>query len=654
MKLRTLIRSIAILVFCCFSLLLPAQDFITKDQFDKKTTKIFERALSAARGNQLEEAVAELDKLIARVPHAIDAIILRADVSFDQGNLPAAELGYEQAIALSAAHFPMATYRLAVTEFRQQKFTESMTHFRAYQELAPDDERRRARIERYLADATIGAELIENPVPFDPVSVGEGINTPGKEYLPSFTADGRLLVYTVNYNGQEDFFYSTRDDEGNWTAGQPLPGVNTRNNEGAQSIAADGKTLVFTSCQRKDGYGSCDLYISYKVNGQWTPAENMGDRINSRQWDTQPSLSANGRWLYFASNRPGGVGKSDIWRSQRLADGSWSLPENLGPPINTPNDDEAPFLHADGQTLYFMSKGHSGLGEFDLFYSRRTAGGQWGAPHNLGYPINTTAAEGALVVSLDGKTAYYTTDKNTPADGPVNLDIYQFPLYPAARPQAVTYLEGLVIDADSKKPLSEVAVAIEPSDDTSVAHQVTTDSDGRFLLVLPAGQDYAFRAQKEGYLFFSDRFVLGDGLSQAEPYQLEIPLQLIPDEAEGLAEEGAPVVLRNVLFASGSAELLPESSRELDVLAALLLDYPDLHIRINGHTDNVGEEMDNLALSEARARAVYDYLVEQEIAPERLAFVGFGESRPIATNDTAAGRALNRRTEFEVIGQEKK
>ncbi|MEM9930191.1 MAG: OmpA family protein, partial [Bacteroidota bacterium] len=417
--------------------------------------------------------------------------------------------------------------------------------------------------------------------------------------------------------------------------------------EGAQTSSADGKLLFFTGCYRKGGLGNCDLYYTSLKNGKWQDIKHPKEPLNSAQWDSQPSLSANGGLLYFASKRPGGYGGRDIYYSYRQADGNWGKPINAGPVINTAGDEQSPFLHADGQTLYFMSDGHPGLGDADLFISRIGREGTWLKPVNLGSPINTSREEGGLVVSLDGKMAYYTTDQNTKEGGQLNFDIYQFPLYEGARPQAVTYVQGTVTDAKNKRKLAGATVRILVEEENRILAQPMTDTEGQFLVVLPAGRNYQLQVDKVDYLFYSDRFALADASSLEEPFELTVALARVPSVANPTAAD--PIVLRNVQFASGEAELLAASNQELLRLTQLLQTYPDLRIEITGHTDNVGQPSDNLRLSEARAQAVYNYIVEAGIATDRLSYQGFGEEKPIADNDTEEGRARNRRTEFVVV-----
>ncbi|MEL7425606.1 MAG: OmpA family protein [Bacteroidota bacterium] len=632
----------------CLTLGLSAQDYVTVEDLDRRSVKRLEAAKSFSRRQEFKPAVAELAAILEKHPNAIDALLLRAQLQYDQEEYALSEQDFEAVLALDAVYNPRAIYQLGLVEFRQEKYAEAVEHYEQFLALAGENDRWRPRVEKYLGQAEVAAELVANPVPFDPISLGPGINTAASESLPSLSANGELLVYTVLKNGQEDFYYSSLQDNGQWATGQPLTGVNTRENEGAQSISADGRTLIFTGCQWPDTYGSCDLYYARQKNGEWGSLRHAAPPLNTRHWDTQPSLSANGDYLYFTSNRPGGFGKGDIWRSKRQEDGSWGEPENLGSTINTDGHEQSPFIHADGQSLYFSSDTHPGMGDLDLFVSRLSPEGEWQQPENLGYPINTSRDEGALIVSLDGETAYFTTAKNTEKGQLLNLDIYQFEMPKTVRPTAATYVEGVVRDAETKQPLSGVEVSIRIDESVGGFARLETQEDGRFLVVLPVGKNYALEANEEGYLFYSDRFELAEAFSRDEPYSLDIELQPVPTKDLAIGEGRTPIVLRNVLFATGSAELLPISEPELNRLVSLLEEFPELRIKINGHTDSIGDDASNLQLSEARAKAVLDYLVQKGIAAERLRSEGFGETRPVADNESEEGRRLNRRTEFEV------
>ncbi len=634
---------------CFFAITLFAQ-YTTIKTAEGKVLKRYEKALEYGRSGAYEQALRELDKVLEQDPGFIDAYITQAAIYDEQKQYEQAEAGFERVVALAPGYEPLVWYRLALTELHQEKFEEAEMHLNNYLQAGSGNERMQARAEQYLAEVRVAAELMRQPVPFDPESLGPNINTSASETLPSFTADGASLIFTRLVNGQEDFFISHKVD-GEWQPGQPLEDINTPLNEGAQTISADGTLLIYTSCDRRDGLGRCDLYYSEFRDGRWSRPANMGRPINSAAWESQPSLSASGRTLYFASNREGTLGGSDLWVSHRQADGSWSTPRNLGSAINTAEDDAAPFLHPDDRTLYFMSKGHPGMGGFDLFFAARQADGSWGKVTNLGYPINTTGNEGALVVSLDGETAYFASDRldAARAAGGGAIDLYRFTLYPAARPDPVTYVKAVVRDAETGRPLIAEVEFVDLSA-AEVYNAARTGPDGDFLVCLPQGRDYALNVAKPGYLFHSENFALADATTPQAPYLLEIDLSRIPESTAGTEiERLKPVVLRNVFFETGSAALKPASRVELDRLVRLLKENEQLRIQINGHTDDVGSDADNLQLSEDRARAVYQYLVDAGIDAGRLRYQGYGETQPIAGNDTPEGRRQNRRTEFVVL-----
>jgi outer membrane protein OmpA-like peptidoglycan-associated protein len=439
-----------------------------------------------------------------------------------------------------------------------------------------------------------------------------------------------------DYN--EDFFYSKKEN-GQWRKAQPLEGnINTPENEGAQSISQDGKWLVFTGCNRPNGFGSCDIYISYLTNSGWSEGLNLGSRVNTDQWESQPCLSPDKRDLYFASRRFGGYGGSDIYVCHLLPNGKWSDPENLGPEVNTSGDEACPFIHADNQTLYFTSNGWPGYGDEDLYYVRKGPKGVWSKPVNLGYPINTINREGTLFIDADGKTAYFSSDRSDSRGG---LDIYSFELRPDIRPFKTLWVKGNVFDKKTKQGLpSTVELTDLASND--VISRVQTDEKGNYLITLPVGKDYAFNVNRQGYLFYSDNFNLSDR-SPDSVYEKNIPLVPI--------EINASIVLNNIFFAVNQYDLKPASQAELDKVVQLLNENPTVKIQISGHTDNVGKPADNLALSNNRAKAVVNYLISKGIAADRLSYKGFGESQPVADNSTEEGRARNRRTELKVISR---
>ena len=634
-----------------FLLLYAGSNLFAQQQIPlpEKAVRLYEKAGAVQETNPLK-AEALLLEAVQLAPQYRDAWVKLGDIRGTRGDFEQALSDFEKALEIDPVTRQLVWFSAAVAALNIGRFDNAVEKLRGFLALNPKNERQKASATRLLRQAEFSAQAVRHPVPFFPQLLGPAINSPLPEYLPSLSADGCTLIFTRVLNNQEDFFISRRiSADADWQAALPLSVLNTPLNEGAHCLSADGNTLVFTACNRPDGKGSCDLYISSLKNGTWIPPQNLGNPVNTEGYETQPSLSADGQTLIYTARRADGVGNNDLWQSEKKPDGTWSKPRNLGPLLNTPEDDQAPFLHPDGKTLYFMSKGHPGMGGFDLFISRKNAQGSWDTPQNLGFPINSVRNEGALVVSADGLTAYFARDQEEKSGPGIPItDIWTFQLYPEVRPTPVTYARGIVVDAGSQKPLQAV-VEIAHTGDSLSTHRLPTGTDGSFLVCLPVGTDYSFSVQQEGYLFFSEFFALGEVREASDPYTLQIPLMPIPKEASLVPAASAPVILRNIFFATGSAELQPASLPELQRLLQLLRENPHLRIQINGHTDDIGTETDNLHLSTLRAQAVLRFLTQQGIAPERLKSAGFGESKPLFPNDSPANRSRNRRTEFVVL-----
>ena len=410
-------------------------------------------------------------------------------------------------------------------------------------------------INRYIENSKFAIEALKRPVDFNPSNLNSYVNSNFAEFVNTVSVDGRKMFFTrridyENRKSQEDLFFFNFQD----SSIVPLP-FNTDFNEGAITISPNGKMCVYTACDRENSIGGCDLFIrNYNSESGWSKEYNLGKNVNSRKWETQACFSSDGKYLYFISNRDGGFGGDDIWRSE-ISEGFFLKAENLGPTINTKYNEMSPFLHPDNLTFYFSSNGHIGMGGYDIYVSRRTNSSvEWGNPKNIGYPINTFNSENSLVVSNDGKTAYYTSNQ-------------------------------------SGFGLEDV-----------------------FVFDLPEGMQ-------------------ADEISALE---IEIITQEIGEE----------VVLRNVVFSSNSFKIDTSSYFELNELISYLIKHPDLRIEIQGHTDNIGSDIDNQFLSNKRAEAVYKYLVNR--VDNQLSYIGYGESKPLFSNDTKNGRSLNRRTSFVI------
>ena len=409
--------------------------------------------------------------------------------------------------------------------------------------------------EKYINNCNFAIESIKNPVKFNPQNIGLNINSSDQEYSPSISVDGSRLVFSRRFLKdnilQEDFYISYRDSDGNWKESSPFSDIlNTSGNEGAFSFSTDSNLIVFTSCERFDRLGGCDLYLLYDG-----VVYNAGNLVNSDKWDTQGCFSPDGKYLYFSSNRPGGFGGSDIWRSE-IVDNTFLKPENLGPSINTKYDEMSPFLHPDNLTFYFASNGHIGMGDFDIFVSRRkNKTNSWQKPENLGFPINTHYTENSLIVEKDGNTAYFVSNKN----GYGLEDIFVFQLPNQLRAKEITNIELDIITKQSNEE----------------------------------------------------------------------------------------IIFRNVTFESNSFIIDSSSYSELDQLVEYLIKNPELEIEIQGHTDDQGNDLDNLKLSISRAYEVYKYLHSR--TENQLTYVGYGEQKPLFPNNSTQNRAKNRRTSFVII-----
>ena len=572
---------------------------------------------------------------------------LLAKIYYEEGDLEKMRKVHKDLVHIYPEEYPDSYYFIATIDFKTKSYDSALYYYNKVLTNSNAD----AKIKQYSKFKIEKTEFIVNainhPVPFNPVNLGTKVNSELDEYLPSLTIDEDMLVLTVqipkeNPMGENKFqedFYVSKKVNNVWEQKQQLAGkVNTENNEGAQSISSDGKFLYFSACNRKDGFGECDIYYSEKTETGWSTAKNIGQNINSGYWEAQPSISPDGNDLYFASNRPGGEGVTDIWVSKKDSLGNWNFPVNLGKNINTDLVEQFPFIHTDNQTLYFGSEGHTGMGGADLFYSRRDSNWQWAKPVNLGYPINTEGNELSMIVNSKGEVAYFASDRE---GGLGKQDIYMFDLYGDARPVPVTYLKGRVFDAETKEPLSADFELIELENDKLVMSSISDSKNGEFIVCIPVNKNYALNISKNGYMFYSDNFSLSNINKPGKPYLKDIPLRKV--------KEGETVVLKNIFFKTNSYELLSESISELNKLINFMNYYPEMKIEVSGHTDNTGKIELNTKLSENRAKSVYDYLLKKNISAQRLEFKGYADTKPIASNTTTEGKSQNRRTEFKII-----
>ncbi|MBN1116505.1 MAG: OmpA family protein [Bacteroidales bacterium] len=551
---------------------------------------------------------------------------------------------YAVGIAINPEFYTYGFIYKGELELKIGRYSDALNSYKTLLEIEKSNLKLIKRANWGIERAEYGIEALKHPVEFKPVKLSNSVNSKLDEYWPSLSADEQTLVITrldkvegSKLNYQEDFYVSQKTDTG-WTqaknAGNPL---NTYDNEGAQSISADGSFMVYTVCNRRDVIGRCDLFYSNKTGERWESPQNIGTPVNSTSKETQPGVSADGRTIYFASDRPGGLGGLDIWVTTKNPDGTWVKPVNLGDSINSPGDESSPFIHADNKTLYYSSNYLLGMGGFDIFYSRRNEKGYWLKSRNIGYPINTCRDEIGLIVNAKGNVAYYASDIDTSS----GKDIYSFDIYKEARPNEVSYLKGKVFDASSRRVLAAEFELYNLSDGKLISKSESDKTTGSFLVCLPTNQDYMLNVSKKGYLFYSDNFSL-EGISSIEkPFLKDVPLQAI--------SQGGSIVLKNIFFETDAYLLKDESKYELQKLVRFLQDNPLLKVEISGHTDNIGGSDYNQQLSEKRAQSVVDFLINNGIRSERLIAKGYGMSKPIDNNDTEKGRGNNRRTEMTII-----
>ena len=617
-----------------------------KSQYDPakvnpKAAKLYLLSQQQAADDKFREGIETLKQAVAIDSKFEDAWLSIAGMYTELKNYQAAVDNYKIARSIDSIYFKDYSLTYSINLAGLGKFEEALAavnDFKTVPGLHESSLRSAAfRTKTYQFAIDYAAKKNRTDYKFEPLNMGDSVNTSVSEYFPTVSLDGKHLVFTRRVNGiNEDFYESDRTASG-WTTAKPLAGnINSNSNEGALNISQDGQWLIFTGCNFQNGFGSCDLYMSFATPEGWSSPENMGPVFNTEFFESAPSLSPDKRDLYFTSNRPGGYGGNDLYVAHRGENGRWSAPVNMGPSINTAGDESWPFIHADNSSLYFTSNGLPGYGGDDLFVVRKNASGEWGIPENLGYPINTIENEGSLVVAADGKTAYYASDR---ADSRGQMDLYSFELREDIRPARTIWVKGRVYDKKTGKGLPS-SVELGDLRKKLIISKLQTDETGNYLTTLPMGNDYAFNVNRKGYLFYSENFMLSNTSSDSV-FQMDIPLQPI--------EANASIILKNIFFEVNQYELKPASQLELDDVVKLLKENPLLSIQINGYTDNVGKPADNLLLSENRAKSVVNYLKSKGIDPRRLSFKGNGDAQPVAPNTTDAGRAQNRRTELKVL-----
>lgn len=483
--------------------------------------------------------------------------------------------------------------------------------------------------------------------------LGNSINSSFAEYAPVITADGEMMMFTSrrpftekekkqNKQGYERIYVSTYNQK-EWTNALAVTDkVNIKDrNTSNIALSNDGQTLLI---YQDDRNGNGDIYESNLSGSQWSPPQSLGEPINSSGHESSASIAPDGRTIYFVSDRTGGAGGRDIWLCSKDISGKWSKPQNIGKNINTNLDEEGVFIHPDGRTLYFSSKGHKSFGGYDIFVSVRDNKGKWSKARNIGNKINSPEDDLFFVLTADGKTAYYASAKK---GGTGDKDIYKIMFTPSFTPEQkkptgprLTLLKGIISDEITGLLLEAVITITNNQTGEVISILKSNSATGKYLVSLPAGINYGISANSSGYLFHSENVNIPDSASYQE-IEKNIKLKKI--------EVGNKIVLNNIFYDFDKSTLRAESTSELDKLLKLLSENPNIKIEILSHTDDKGTDIYNQNLSQARAQSVVDYLISKGINKERLIAKGYGETNPIISNDTEEGRQLNRRTEFKIL-----
>lgn len=471
-------------------------------------------------------------------------------------------------------------------------------------------------------------------------SMGNLVNSKMADYGPSMNFERNQLYFTskrnthgtVNQVANEDIFYTILYDEF-WDEAQPLKEINTRYNEGSPCITKSGKKIFFSRCNAPEGYGDCDIYMSeMKENGSWGPAKNLGSQVNSKGWDSHPSLSHSEDTLYFASDKIGGFGLSDIYFTVKSVDSLWGPAQNAGPVVNSRNSEVSPFIHPVYDVLYFSSRGQIlGFGDFDIYKSLWT-GKSWGEPKNIGPLVNGKGSEYYFTIDSKSKNLFYARSEE---DNLQNLDIYSFPLPMEAQPLATTKFEGQLLDTMTNDPFHGIVTIVDLSQGIEVAPKFLRP-DGSFDFDLINNNEYMLIIQGKDFFRIQRKFTLNGDTS----FVIKAP-----------SVNFKRLQFTSVEFETGRAEIRPVMHDDLDKIFNYLVDNPELKLLISGHTDSDGDSVQHVTLSQNRADAIKSYIVTNDLVdPDRVLAIGFGNSKPIIKEEKSEeDKKVNRRVEFGIF-----
>jgi outer membrane protein OmpA-like peptidoglycan-associated protein/tetratricopeptide (TPR) repeat protein len=597
--------------------------------------KLYQKALGLFDEQQYEKCIPLLEKSIETDTNFIDPLLTLFQVQLDVKKYNAAIPLYNRALQLD----PIVSFPYFIKQ--ASAFASIGDYFKAKEIILAN-----LNNEKINGGLKNKATLLLNICNFGIAhpsnteitihNLGDSINTAAPEYFPYFSTKDSMLYFMRKLNIRREDFYTSQLTNIGFTKAQLLQdSINWADKKGSVSFSTDLQTLYYAADFPEQGYGRYDIYKSIKVGNHWSAPKNLGHNINTDYWDSAPSIAPDGKSMYFSSNRPGGWGGIDLYVAFKNEKGGWEEAMNLGPQINTSGDEQTPFIHEDNNSLYFSSTGWPGYGGADFFVARQKMDGNWTTPLNLGYPINTFDNEGSIAVASNGIDAYIASDRPDSRGG---LDIYKVTLSKATRANKKFYLKGLIKDANTKKSISAVVNLMDPADQSSIT-KIAVDSSGQFIFALPFLDSIGISIGRPFYEV-AHKIISSNSFDENNTTTQEFYLNLIKKEFSQ--------TFNNVLFATNTAKLLPGSEKELNELVGYLITQPNATILIEGHTDNTGDAIKNKTLSLLRAKSIAQFLIDHKVAANRITTIGFGDSKPLTSNDTEQGRQQNRRTSFTI------
>lgn len=638
---------------------------------NKKAVKLYEQGIDKKKYEK-KERMDFLLKAIEMEPDYAEAHLAYAEgliqrLRLDNKPFKPAEPNLMKVIENCPRLHSNPYYYLGFSYYEQENWEEATKYLKQFIDFTDDDLKKFDKNYEFFLDqakqmlkySKFFSDIYKNPVPFEPDLVA-GICTEKDEVLPYISPDGEMALFTRRlYYQKKDMVFATdklvelftysKRKNGQFEEGKNMPPpFNQQANEGGATLTIDNKHLFYTICKDEGGAQmNCDIWYSDFVNGEWTELKNLGKPNDPVYWDSQPTIGADGKTLFFSSDRKGGLGGQDLWMTIKDdVTGEWGAPVNLGPKINTPGNEKAPFMHSDSETLYFSSDGHPSVGGFDIYFVRKNDKKEWIEPKNIGYPINSKGDEIGFFVSTDGKYGYFASNEPGRVNGKVKggYDVYQFELYKEARPEKVAFIKGAITTPEGQ-PVEGAKVEMKNARTKEKIDAVVDTTTGEYVGVVNLKQkdDIILTVKKDGYAFSSQVISVKEVTGPEKPIKADLETKEV--------KVGETYQLRNINYATASADLKSESEIVIEEFAEFLKANPTLEVQIQGHTDNVGNAQSNLALSSNRAYTVKGLLEEKGISGSRIKAVGYGSTKPIADNSTEAGRAKNRRTEFVILGK---